>query len=105
MKTIKIKNTGKQIIYHDYFKPFICTADIDLPKLYNQGWNSFRFVEPVNFIGENMPEILVRETNNYLFYESAIQVIRSDKSTISGFYYKTINKNTNESKETITFES
>jgi hypothetical protein len=105
MKTINLKNTGEQIIYHDYFKPFICTADIDPPKMYNQGLNNFRFVEPVNFTGENMPEILVRETNNYLFYEADIQVIRKDKSTVSGFYYKTIDKTTGEAKETITFEN
>ena len=105
MKTIKLINTGEQIIYHDYFKPFICNADIDPPKMYNQGLNSFRFVENVNFTGENMPQILARESKNYLFYESALIVFRKDKSTISGFYYKTVNKTTGETKEIITFEN
>lgn len=104
MKTIKITNTGEQMVYHDYFKPFICTSDIELPKMYNQGWNSFRFVEPVNFIGENMPEILKSETQNYKFYEADIKVIRKDNTSVSGFYYKSVNKTTGEVREIINFE-
>ena len=64
--------------------------------MYNQGYNSFRFVggEP-NFINDNLPAILKRDTTNYLFYECQIQVLRKDNTTVSGYYYKTINKNTN----------
>lgn len=98
MKTITLQNTGEQKNYHSHFTPFICTSDIEMPKMYNQGYNSYRFVggEP-NFIGKNMPEILVRETANYLFYECQIQVVRKDGSTVSGNYSKSVNKNTNES--------
>ena len=105
MNTIKITCTNEQIVYHDYFKPFICTSDIDLPKMYNQGYNSFRFIggEP-EFIGLNMPEILKNETNNYLFYECQVQVKRKDGSTASGYYYKTVQKDNQIIKETFSFD-
>ena len=102
---IQIINTGEQKIYHDYFKPFVCKTDIDLPKMYNQGYNSFRFIggEP-EFTGINMPEILRSETKNYLFYEAQILVLRTDGTTCSGRYNKTVNKSTHEVKEIFCFD-
>ena len=105
MQTITLKFSGEQKVYHDYFKPYLCTSDIEVPKMYNQGFNSFRFVggEP-NFIGVNTPRILQRETNNYLIYGCDIQIIRSDKSTVSGRYNLTINKITGGERETFDFD-
>lgn len=104
-KEIIIKCTGEQKVFHDYFKPFICTSNIELPKQYNQGYNSFRFIggEP-NFKGVDMPKILKRETNNYKFFECQIQIVRSDNSTVSGYYIVTENKATNEVNETFHFD-
>jgi len=67
-----------------------------MPKQYNQGWNSYRFIggEP-NFKAVNMPEIIKNETTNYIFYEVSIQIFRKDKTSVSGFYMKSYNKNTN----------
>jgi hypothetical protein len=80
---ITITNTGEQKAYHNYFKPFICNSDIDLPKMYNQGYNSFRFIgEEPTFKGDNMPQILKQETKNYLFYECQIIVVRKDTTTV-----------------------
>ena len=75
-KQIQITCTGEQVVYHDYYKPFICIPDIEMPKMYNQGYNSFRFVggEP-EFTGKNMPEVLKRETNNYLFMSVKLKYI------------------------------
>jgi len=105
MQTITIKPTGEQKVFHDYFKPFICTSDIDLPKMYNQGYNCFRFVggEP-DFIGLDMPEVLKMETNNYTFFECQIQVLRSNGTAVTGHYYKTITKETGEAKQTFSFD-
>ena len=102
---IRIICTGEQKIYHEYFKPFLCTCDIDLPKMYNQGYNSFRFVggEP-EFIGENMPEILKQETDKYLYYQCEIQVFRNNLSSCSGYYLKTVNKSTKEIIERFLFD-
>ena len=102
---ITITNTGEQKIYHDYFKPFICKSDLDLPKMYNQGYNSFCFIgqEP-EFKADKMPEILKNETNNYFFYECQIEVLRKDNSKCFGYYYKTVNKTTKEQKETFSFD-
>ena len=104
-KDITLTSTGEQICYHDYFKPFMCTSSIDMPKQYNQGWNSYRFVggEP-NFTGQNMPKILKRETNLYLYYECQIRVFRADKTTVSGYYYLTVNKETGEEREVFSFD-
>lgn len=105
MKTIEIQCTGEQKIFHDYFKPFLCSTNIDLPKMYNQGYNSFRFIggEP-DFVGKNMPKILKSETKSYKFYECQIMVFRKDKTYISGNYYFTENKVTGEIKETFCFD-
>ena len=105
MKRITITPTGEQKIYHDYFKPIICTSDIDLPKQYNQGYNSFRFVggEP-ELISNNIPVELKMETANYIFYENQIQVLRSNGTTVSGYFLITHNKGTGENKETFVFD-
>ncbi len=105
MITINLKFTGEKKVYHDYFKPLILSPNIDLPKMYNQGLNSFRFIggEPI-FLSDNMPEENKRETTNFIFFESSIQVINSDGKTTSGNYYKSINKNTKEIKETFCFD-
>ena len=105
MKTIKIIYAGKQEIHHDYFKPQICTSDIDLPKMYNQGYNSFRFEggEP-QFLTDFIPTELKRETNNYLFHEAQIKVFRTNETFVTGNYYKTTNKATGETKETFCFD-
>ena len=102
---IKIICSGKQEIYHDYFKPFLCTSNIDLPSMYNQGYNSFRFKggEP-NFTGENMPKVFKRESNSYKFFEAARIVLRQDKTSVIGNYYLTENKITGEIKETFCFD-
>ena len=104
-KQIQITCTGEQVVYHDYYKPFICIPDIEMPKMYNQGYNSFRFVggEP-EFTGKNMPEVLKRETNNYLFYECQIEVHNKDKRKTIGSYYKTVDKTNGEIKETFCFD-
>jgi hypothetical protein len=101
---IRIICTGEQKIYHEYFKPFLCTSDIDLPKMYNIGYNTYEFigVKP-DFIGENMPEILKQETDKFLYYESEIQIFRNDLSSCSGYYLKTVNKYTNETEEKFLF--
>ena len=55
--------------------------------------NSFRFAggEP-EFIAKDMPLILKNETNNYLFYECQIEVMRKDESKVIGHYIRTHNK-------------
>lgn len=107
MNNLKIKLTysGVQNVYHDHFKPYLCTSDIDLPKMYNQGWNSFRFIggEP-EFSGENIPTVLKSETETFVNYESEIEVFRKDGTKCSGYYYKTLNKKTGLVKETFCFD-
>lgn len=106
MKKINLTFTGNQeITNNEYFKPFICSSDIEMPKMYNQGYNSYRFIggEP-DFIGQNMPEILRTETNNYKFFECQIKVYRNDKTSVSGYYTKSINKNTSEIIENFIFD-
>ena len=102
---IRIISTGEQEINHDYFKPFLCTSNIDLPKMYNQGLNSFRFIggEP-EFIGENMPEILKRENDSYLYYECQIKVFRNNLTYVSGNYYKSVCKISGTIKEIFCFD-
>jgi hypothetical protein len=96
MAAITITCTGEQKNYHDHWKPFLCTSDKDLPKQYNAGMNSFRFVggEP-EFISKDIPLILKNETNNYIFYECQIEVLRKDGTKVIGCYMRTDNKEDN----------
>ncbi len=97
--------TGKQNVYHAYFKPYLCTSNIELPKMYNAGWNSFQFIGGTpEFSGENMPLILKFETENYTFYECQIEVFRKDGTKCSGYYSRSIVKATNEIKDTFSFD-
>jgi hypothetical protein len=102
---INLKATGEQKIFNDYFKPYVLASDIDMPKMYNQGYNSYRFIggEP-NFRGIDIPVNLRSETNNYKFFESQIIVYRKDKSTCSGTYNKTLNKTTGQITESFNFD-
>lgn len=103
--TIKLQFTGFQIIHNEYCKPYRLLSDIDLPRMYNQGYNSFRFIggEP-EFICDEIPCELKMETSNWAWYESQIQVFRKDGSSVMGYYYKTLNKNTNEIREVFSFD-
>lgn len=102
---ITINCTGQQVVYHDYFKPFICTSDIDLPQMYNQGYNSFRFFggEP-EFSGSNMPEINKVSLTNFDKYECQIQVLRKNGTKVSGYYIKYVNKKNGSVREVFNFE-
>ena len=106
MPNIILKSTGVIKEYNPYFKPLVLESSINMPKMQNAGYNSFVFEggENVNFTFEAMPEDLKIETNKFKFYETQIIVYRADKSTCSGTYYKTIEKETNKViKETIDF--
>lgn len=102
---IKINCAGEQTIFHEYFKPFKCTSDIDLPKMYNQGYNSFRFEggEP-DFIGENMPQIPYRSLRTHDVYECQIIVSRSNGTTVSGRYINYVCKITGNKREIFDFD-
>lgn len=103
MKVI-LNCTGEQIIYNDYFKPFKCVANVDLPKMYNAGYNTYEFVgNKLTFEGVNMPEIINYESDNYIKYDFQIIVFRKNGTTVSGSYTKTINKVTNTVTEYISF--
>lgn len=102
---IEIISTGETKVYHDYFKPLICKSDIDLPKMYNQGYNSYRFIggEP-EFHTKGLEIHSSRETDNYIFGETRIEVINSDGHKTAGYLYTTTNKATGEVKHTFSFE-
>ncbi len=111
---IHLTATGKQKQYNEYFKPFIVKADIELPKMYNKGYNHFDFDEPVTFTQSNIPFVtakmgfrgeLEKETAYYKYYDTQIQVIRADGSTVSGNCYRTVEKATGKViEETISFD-
>jgi hypothetical protein len=96
MATITITCTGEQKVYHDHWKPFVCTTDSEIPDMYNAGMNHFLFIggQP-NFIGQNMPEIVKLETENYIFYECSVEVVGTNDVKVSGQYIKTLDKRTN----------
>jgi len=102
--TITIKSLGHQKVYNDYYKPFQCISNIEIPKMYNAGWNTYKFkgVQPV-FIGENMPLILKNDTPTFSFYECQIEIIRKNGNPCSGEYYRVVNKITNEIEEKFSF--
>ena len=105
MNTITIYGTGKRSCFHDHYNPLVCKSDKDLPKMYNQGWNSFRFVggEP-NFIGNNIETNKVQEYSIFKKEETQILVLRSDGSSVSGYFIRTTNKNTGEIREVFHFD-
>lgn len=102
--TITIKYSGQQKIYNNYYKPFQCISNVEMPKMYNAGYNTYRFkgVQPV-FIGENMPLILKNDTPTFSFYECQIEIMRKDGTACSGEYYRVVNKITGEIEEKFMF--
>ena len=97
---ITITFTGEQKVYNDYHKPYVCVSNIEIPKMYNAGWNTYKFkgVQPV-FAFENMPLILKHDYPTYSFYECTIQIMRKDGTSCSGEYHKVVNKVTGEIEE------
>lgn len=101
MLTIKITGSNAQKVHNEYHKPFLCKADRAIPKMRNNGYNSFFFCEPVNFVFENMP--LVEKTyangkpltsENYTWYDCSIEVTDPYGRKITGYYYATYDKKT-----------
>jgi hypothetical protein len=95
MKTIKITLSEKQTIENNNIGLFLCETDIELPKMYNAGFNHYLFVggEP-QFIGIDMPEVLKMNTDNFTYYECKIMIKRNDNTIVNGYYLKNVNKNT-----------
>ena len=102
--TITIKCSGQQKVYNNYYKPFQCVSNVEMPKMYNAGYNTYRFkgVQPV-FIGENMPLILKNDTPTFSFYDCQIEIMRKDGTACSGEYYRVVNKITGEIEEKFSF--
>lgn len=86
--------TDARKYYHEYYFPFVATCDVELPEIYNGGWNTYYFRNPVEFTLINMPELLKQETANYKFFGAYIQVTTPKGKQITFNYYKSVNKNT-----------
>ncbi len=103
---IELTYTGEQKIYHDHHKPFIVKASIDLPKMYNAGWNCFMFEggEPNFSLKNELPLRVKLDSEKYTFFETeAIEVTRKDGTTCSGYFTRTIRKEDNHVTNTFNF--
>ena len=105
--TIILTPTGERIKYHNSFFPYVLKADKELPKQYNQGLNSFRFVggEP-DFIGKDMPKPKINEveTENYLIYDYQVIIFRENGDTLSGNYTNYVEKATGKERPIFKFD-
>jgi hypothetical protein len=88
-----LKATGEILEYpNPYFKPYKVISDIDFPPMHNRGYNVYAFSDAISFDLENMPEVVKLETANFIYFEARIQVFTPSGRTISGYFYKTVNK-------------
>lgn len=46
---INLTITAERKVYHDYYKPLICSADSELPKIINVGYNTYEFIDKPTF--------------------------------------------------------
>jgi len=92
---IQLTFTGEQKVYHEFHKPFVCAADVEIPKMYNAGSNSFAFEggEPSFIMTNDLPLTIKLDTAERTYYESVgIQITRSNGKAVSGYFQRTVVK-------------
>lgn len=105
---IQLTFTGNKKKYpNPYYSPYIVTADKELPKMYNAGYNSYNFIggEPV-FSCDIPDEVLTvkLEGKDYIYYNSIyIEVERKDGTTCGGTFYRRKVKETGENVDGFNF--
>lgn len=98
MSVIKITGSTEKEIYNEYYTPFKCTADCEMPTISNGGYNNYSFPSGTTFEFENIPlhesKNRYSEESKFSGFAAEICVFFTCGKYISGTYENTLNKET-----------